>query len=141
MALLANQPLDIERLIASVASPSHGAITTFSGVVRDHNDGNSVASIEYGAYPEMAERVAAELIAEAHDRWPVRVALAHRVGALEVGETAVVVVVASPHRAEAFAACRYLIDQLKIRVPIWKHEHYTDGDSCWVGSDTGSDLA
>ncbi len=105
---------------------------TFVGTVRDHARGRSIRSLEYEAYPGMAEREMEKICDEAAGRWQgARVAIAHRVGHLEIGEIAVVVVAAAPHRSEAFAACRFAIDTLKERVPIWKKEFATDGEY-WV---------
>ena len=98
--------------------------------------------LDYSAYHEMAEAECARVVAEAEARWPVRVALQHRIGTLEVGEAAVVVVAAGAHRDEAFAACRHVIEELKRRVPIWKREHFADGQVDWVGAaDAGQEPA
>jgi molybdopterin synthase catalytic subunit len=105
---------------------------SFVGNVRNQARGHSIKFLEYEAYPEMAEREMDKIAAEAGERWPgTRVAIAHRVGHLEIGEAAVVVVAVSPHRAEAFEACRFAIDTLKITVPIWKKEVATGGEY-WV---------
>lgn len=126
-------PIDVAALLASVPSPSDGAVLLFVGVVRDENDGRGVASLEYEAYAEMAERKMREIADEARARWPVGdVALVHRVGRLEIGEASVAIAVASPHRAEAYEASRYLIEQLKRRVPVWKREGYVEGETRWV---------
>lgn len=126
-------PIDVAALLASVPSPADGAVLLFVGVVRDENDGRSVASLEYEAYAEMAERKMREIANEARARWSVgRVALVHRVGRLDVGEASVAIAVASPHRAEAYEASRYLIEQLKRRVPVWKREGYVKGETRWV---------
>ena len=104
----------------------------FIGAVRDHARGRSIRYLEYEAYPEMAVQEMERIADEASRRWPdTRVAIAHRVGHLEIGDLAVVVVAASPHRAEAFEACRFAIDTLKETVPIWKKEVATDGEY-WV---------
>jgi molybdopterin synthase catalytic subunit len=129
---LSDQPLDVGETVARVAGRGMGGIVTFVGTVRDASRGKVIEHLEYEAYPGMAEREMEKIAAEAGDKWPgSRVAVAHRVGHLEIGEIAVVVVAAAPHRAEAFAACRYTIDTLKERVPIWKKEVATDGAS-WV---------
>ncbi|HTD20703.1 MAG TPA: molybdenum cofactor biosynthesis protein MoaE, partial [Ktedonobacteraceae bacterium] len=123
---------DRNALIASVAHASAGGIVTFEGVVRDTARGKQVRYLEYDVYPEMAEQQIRAIVAEAERRWGVdRVAVAHRYGRLEIGEASVVIVVATPHRAEAFDACRYIIDTLKATVPIWKKEVATDGEE-WV---------
>ncbi len=129
---LTREPLDRNALIAAVASASVGGIVIFEGVVRDNARGKHVRYLEYDLYPEMAEQQIRALIAEAHGRWGVeRVAVAHRFGRLELGEASVIIVVATPHRAEAFEACRYIIDMLKATVPIWKKEVATNGEE-WV---------
>jgi molybdopterin synthase catalytic subunit len=126
---LSRDPLDLTKLGA--ADPRDGAVCLFVGVVRNENDGRAVRSLEYEAYEEMARPLMDEIAQETLARWPVtRVEMVHRIGILAVGEPSVAVAVTSPHRAEAFAACRYAIDSLKARVPIWKKEHYTDG-SVW----------
>ncbi len=129
---ITREPLDRNALIASVAHESAGGIVTFEGVVRDTARGKQVRYLEYDVYPEMAEQQIRAIVAEAERRWGVeRVAVAHRFGRLEIGEASVVIVVATPHRAEAFDACRYIIDTLKATVPIWKKEVATDGEE-WV---------
>lgn len=129
---LQTDPLDLSALIAAVSGPSRGGIATFLGLVRDHHGGRAVVGLEYSAYAPMAEAESARIVAEAEARWPVRVALAHRVGALAIGDAAVAVVAAGDHRAEAFEACRYVIEEVKRRVPIWKREQYADGTVAWV---------
>jgi molybdopterin synthase catalytic subunit len=129
---LTHEPLDRNALIAAVSHPSVGGIVVFEGVVRDNARGKQVRYLEYDVYKEMAEQQIRAIIAEAARRWGVeRVAVAHRFGRLEIGEASVIIVVASPHRGEAFEACRYIIDTLKTTVPIWKKEVSTDGES-WV---------
>jgi molybdopterin synthase catalytic subunit len=110
-----------------------GAVALFLGTVRDHNDGRDVDGLEYEAYGPMAERVLAEIAAEAASRWQTdRIAAAHRFGLLAIGEASVAIAVSTPHRADAFDACRYIIEQIKERLPIWKRESYGDGTSEWV---------
>ncbi len=129
---ISDQPLDAGAVVARVLGPDAGGIVTFVGTVREASRGQSIRHLEYEAYPEMAEREMEKICAEAAERWPgARVAVAHRVGHLEIGAIAVVVAAAAPHRAEAFAACRYTIDTLKQRVPIWKKEFAASGDT-WV---------
>lgn len=132
MALLTAEPLELGDLIAQVVGPDRGAVTTFLGLVRDHHDGHRVLRLEYSAYPDMAEAEATAILGEASDRWPVQLAARHRTGMLEVGEAAVAVAAAGAHRGEAFEACRYVIEELKRRVPIWKREYYADGSVGWV---------
>jgi molybdopterin synthase catalytic subunit len=129
---LTREPLDREALVRAVSYPSVGGIVVFEGVVRDHARGKRVCYLEYDVYEEMAVEQIRIIIAEAQQRWGVEhVAVAHRFGRLEIGETGVIIVVASVHRSEAFEACRYIIDTLKQRVPIWKKEVTTDGE-IWV---------
>ena len=128
--LLTREPLDLGALQA--VTPEDGALCLFVGVVRNANAGRAVRFLEYEAYEEMARREMERLEAEARSRWPVtEVRIAHRLGRLEIGEASVAVAVGSPHRAEAFAACRFVIDTLKARVPIWKKEHF-EGGAVWV---------
>ncbi len=129
---LTNEPLDRNGLVTAVTHPSAGGIVVFEGVVRDNARGKQVRYLEYDVYKEMAEQQIRAIVAEASKRWGIeRVAVAHRFGRLEIGEASVIIVVASPHRAEAFEACRYIIDTLKATVPIWKKEVATNGEE-WV---------
>jgi molybdopterin synthase catalytic subunit len=126
-------PLDVSALRAALADPACGGYAAFEGWVRDHNEGQRVRHLEYEAYEALAVREAERIIAEAGARFGVaHAACAHRVGDLEVGELAVWVGVSAAHRDEAFRACRYIIDEIKHRLPIWKKEHYVGGDSGWV---------
>ena len=135
MTLLAvrDAPLDVSEAIAAVSHPGAGGVATFLGVVRETNEGRRVLRLEYEAYVSMAEkelvRIASEIEAEIKG---VRVAALHRVGTLEIGEVAVVCAASAPHRTEAFVAARQLIDRIKERLPVWKREHYVDGDRKWV---------
>jgi molybdopterin synthase catalytic subunit len=130
---LREAPLSIDEAVAHVQHAGAGAVCLFLGMVRDHNDGRAVLKLEYEAYPAMAlaemKRIAEELAAETPG---VRLAVLHRTGALLVGDVAVVCAASAPHRGEAYAACRALIDRVKARVPIWKREHGPDG-AYWVG--------
>ena len=129
---LSDRTLDVDEIVARVSGPDAGGVVTFVGNVRDHARGHSIQYLEYEAYPAMAEREMQKIADEAARRWPgTRVAIAHRTGHLEIGEAAVVIVAAAPHRAEAFEACRFAIDTLKQSVPIWKKEVATDGEY-WV---------
>jgi molybdopterin synthase catalytic subunit len=122
----------IRALEEAVTTPGAGGVVTFQGVVRDNARGKQVRSLAYDAYVEMAEQQMARIAADVEQRWETSaVAMVHRIGRLEIGECSVVVVVACPHRAEAFEACRYAIDTLKSTVPIWKKEIYADGEE-WV---------
>ena len=129
---LTREPLKRDELVAAVSHPSVGGIVVFEGVVRDNARGKQVRYLEYDVYEEMAEQQIRAIVTEAQQRWGVkRVAVAHRFGRLEIGEVSVIIVVASPHRGEAFDACRYIIDTLKSTVPIWKKEVATNGEE-WV---------
>lgn len=133
---LTEQPLSTEAALAFVADPAAGGVTLFCGTVRDHAAGRAVAALEYEAYVERAEPEMRKLAEEARRRWPElrAVWLEHRVGRLEIGEAAVVVVASAPHRDRAFAAARWLIDTLKDTVPIWKRELWADGGAHWPGT-------
>ncbi|WP_084657902.1 molybdenum cofactor biosynthesis protein MoaE [Thermogemmatispora onikobensis] len=129
---ITREPLNREALVTAVAAPEVGGIVIFEGVVRNHARGKQIRYLEYDAYPEMAEQQLRRIVEEARQRWGAeRVAVAHRLGRVEIGEASVIVVVATPHRAEAFEACRYIIDTLKTTVPIWKKEVSLDGEA-WV---------
>jgi len=129
---LSEAPLDAAEAERRVRGPQMGGLVTFVGAVRDHARGRRIRHLEYEAYPEMALREMEKISEEAERRWPgVRVAIGHRSGHLEVGEAAVVICAAAPHRAEAFEACRFAIDTLKQTVPIWKKEVASDGEY-WV---------
>ena len=132
MAFLTELPLQLDTLVAEVAAPECGGVATFLGLVRNHHEDRAVARLEYSAYHPMAEAECAAIMAEAIAQWPVRVAMRHRVGTLLIGEAAVVVAAASAHRAAAFEACRYVIEEVKRRVPIWKKEFFLDGSVDWV---------
>ena len=123
--------LDLIALSGAVAASAagDGAIATFSGLVRDHNQGRRVEFLVYEAYEALAVRTLERIVREAHQAWPdTRLGVHHRVGRLEIGEASIIIVAASPHRANAFAACRYTIERVKQIVPIWKHEHFAGGD-------------
>ncbi len=125
--------LDVAEATAAVSGPDIGGIDLFVGAVRDHNQGRPVTRLEYHAYISMAEKEMQRIAEEIAQELPgVRLAALHRVGALGVGDIAVVCAAGAPHRGEAFAACRALIDRIKQRVPIWKREHGPDGPY-WVG--------
>jgi molybdopterin synthase catalytic subunit len=124
----------MERLARAVRDPRAGAIVVFLGTTRVHNEGRRVVRLEYEAFAGMAEREMRVLVDQAHRRWRLRrVAMAHRTGVVPVGQVSVGVAVSSGHRAEAFAACRWLIDRLKRTVPIWKREHFRGG-RVWIGT-------
>lgn len=132
LAELRDTSLSVDEISAAVSDPTAGGVALFVGTVRDHDHGRAVTRLSYSAHPSaeaelrrVAEKVAADFDVRA-------LAAVHRVGELDVGDVAVVVAVACPHRAEAFQACRTLIDDLKNSVPIWKHQHFGDGESEWV---------
>jgi molybdopterin synthase catalytic subunit len=134
---LTRSAISQDALVAQVSGPDRGGVVTFLGLVRNHQDGKGVLRLEYSAYEPMAEAESARIVAEAEARWPARVALLHRVGELGIGDVAVAVATASAHRAQAFEACRYVIEETKRRVPIWKKEFYADGTVGWVDPTTG----
>lgn len=120
-------------MLARIATPADGAVLLFTGLVREQNDGRPVTGMRYDAYQRMAEEVLAAIVAEASGRLGTdRLVVEHRVGELGVGEVSVLIAVASPHRAEAFEACRFVIEQIKSRLPVWKHERYADGGAEWL---------
>ena len=128
MSRIVEAPIDVDALERLVATVQHGAIVTFVGRARDHaDDGRTVVELEYEVYPEMAEAVMDEILADAERRWPVAVAAVHRYGLVPLGEAAVAIVAASAHRAEAYEANRFVIEAIKERLPIWKRERFTDG--------------
>jgi len=130
-ALVTADPLDRGAIEAYVLSPQDGALVTFEGVIRDHDHGASVTALDYEAHPE-AERFLRETCAEVARETGLRIAAAHRVGTLTVGDVALVASVAAPHRAAAFAACALLVDRIKERTPIWKRQHLDGGTTEWV---------
>ena len=130
---ISDGPLSVEAPVRAVTGTDCGAVVTFVGTVRDRNRGRAVVRLDYEAYPEMALRVFARIEEEARARWPgTRIVIHHRTGTLEPGALSVVIAAASPHRADAFSACRQAIEELKKDAPIWKREHYEDGSE-WVG--------
>jgi molybdopterin synthase catalytic subunit len=131
-AQITDEPIDRSALETFVRTDGDGALVVFEGVIRDHDHGSAVSSLEYSAHPD-AERFLSELCAEVAAETGLRVAAAHRIGTLVVGDVALVAAVAAPHRAEAFAACGLLVDRLKERIPIWKRQHLADGATEWVG--------
>ncbi|MEJ7738462.1 MAG: molybdenum cofactor biosynthesis protein MoaE [Chitinophagaceae bacterium] len=132
---VSEQPLDIAGLLAGTHHPRAGAIVLFSGEVRNHSNGKAVQYLEYEAHSSMASAMILKIIAEARSRWDLNIALAqHRLGKVAIGESAVVVITASAHRSEAYAANRFIIDRIKHEVPIWKCEYFIDGTSEWGGN-------
>lgn len=130
---ITDRPIDAVALLAEAATTRDGAALLFVGVVRDHNDGREVGHLEYSAFREMGERVLRQIAREAADQWETgNIAVAHRIGRLDLGEASVAIAVASPHRDAAYQASRYIIEELKRRVPIWKKEGYLAGESEWL---------
>ncbi len=126
-------PLSVPEVQAAVSAGEAGGIAVFAGAVRDHDHGSAVTGLTYAAHPS-AEAELRRVAAEVAEKYPVeRIAAVHRVGDLEIGDLAVVVAVSCAHRADAFDACRMLVDELKATVPIWKHQRFADGGSEWVG--------
>jgi molybdopterin synthase catalytic subunit len=126
--------LDVAAHEAAVAHPAAGAVVSFAGVVRDHDDGRSVSRLIYEAHPNAAAVLRAVAAEIAEDPAVRAVAVSHRVGPLAVGDVALAAAVATAHRADAFALCARLVDTAKARLPIWKHQHFTDGTDAWVNS-------
>lgn len=134
---LQSTPLDPAPLRAALDDPRAGACVTFEGWVRNHNEGEVVQSLAYEGYAALAEREGGRILAEARERFALLGAVAvHRVGHLQIGELAVWVGVSAAHRGAAFDACRYIIDEVKARVPIWKKEHYHSGATAWINCAT-----
>jgi len=134
---IVTEPIVPEEILADFPSLEDGACVLFLGVVRNHNQGKDVIGLGYEVYQGMAEKTLAVIAAEASHRFGSdRITVFHRIGELRVGEVSTAIAVATPHRGEAFEASRYIIEELKQRLPIWKREHYVDGDSDWVGSNT-----
>lgn len=132
-ALVTDQPIDPARMLDGALSPADGAALLFWGVVREQNDGRAVSQLEYSAYAPMAEKEMLRIADEARERFGTGgIHIVHRVGLLRIGEASVAIAVASPHRAGAYEASRYVIEQLKQRVPVWKREGYVDGQTEWV---------
>jgi molybdopterin synthase catalytic subunit len=130
---IVSREIDPASLIREVGSQQNGAISVFIGTVRDVNDGRSVSSIEYSAYKSMAETELARILDEAEERLGISaLVVEHRIGLLELGDVSVAIAAAHPHRAPALDCTRYVIEEIKKRVPIWKMEHYTDGTREWV---------
>jgi molybdopterin synthase catalytic subunit len=134
-AAVGEQPLDVDEHARLVEHDAAGAVVTFAGVVRDHDGGRPVTGLEYSAHPTAAS-VVAEVAADVAARTPgVRaIAVSHRVGPLDIGDVALACAVAAEHRREAFTVCAELVDEVKARLPVWKHQRFTDGSDEWVNS-------
>ncbi len=132
MIQIVETAIDLDAVLEAVADPAAGAVVTFDGRVRNHARGKPVTHLYYETYGSMALREMKKIRAEAMRRWPlVNLAIVHRVGLLQIGESSVLIAASAAHRADAFEACRFAIDTLKTTVPIWKKEHYQDGE-VWV---------
>lgn len=132
-AVVQSDPIDPERVLAHVGSDEDGAVLLFLGVVRNHADGRSVRGMHYEAYEAMASGVLREIAGEAAEKLGTdRLSVVHRTGELAIGEVSVAIAVSSPHRAESYEASRYVIEEIKKRLPVWKKERYVDGDASWV---------
>jgi molybdopterin synthase catalytic subunit len=135
-------PLDLQALTREItaAGTGDGAVASFLGLVRDHNQGRRVSYLDYEAYEPLAVRALNRIVDEAREAWPsARLGVHHRIGRIELGEASIIIVAASPHRADAFAACRYMIERVKQIVPIWKHEHFEGGDVWLEGATADPD--
>jgi molybdopterin synthase catalytic subunit len=127
--------IDACALLDEVAQHRNGASVLFVGTVRDINDGSPVTALDYSAYTDMAETELAAIVLEASERWSTPdIVVEHRIGNLTLGDSSVAIAVAHPHRSEAYEASRYIIEELKRRLPVWKREHYVDGRSEWVNA-------
>lgn len=136
MFTISTVPVETAAVLAEVEDPTCGGLVVFEGRVRNHHRGRDVLRLEYEAYQSLAEAEGKRIVAKAREKFPIHAAASvHRTGLLEIGEIAVVVAVSAAHRDEAFDACRYIIDELKATVPIWKREFYADGTDEWTGCD------
>jgi molybdopterin synthase catalytic subunit len=133
MFKVTTEPLKVQEVNDLVKRPTDGAVVTFDGIVRNNFDGRPVDYLEYEAYAAMAEKKLAEIAAEVQQKFAVgEVAMVHRIGRLEIGESSIVIAVAAPHRQAAFEACAYAMDRVKEDVPVWKKEFFADGKAHWV---------
>jgi molybdopterin synthase catalytic subunit len=133
MSYLTRAPLPVDHLIAAVSSVACGGTCVFLGSVRNGPDEHGVTAIEYSAYEDMMEAEFARLLADAKARWPdARIAVRHRLGRIPAGEASIAIAAAAPHRAQAFDACRFVIEEVKRRIPVWKKELRADGSEVWV---------
>ena len=132
MFSISNTAIDLEALKRQVVTPEAGGFVAFEGWVRENNEGKEVAALEYEAYEELAVKEGKRILEEAQQFEILNACCIHRTGALKIGDLAVVVMVSSAHRKEAFVACEFIINEIKKRVPIWKREYYADGTTSWV---------
>ncbi len=131
-AVITGEEIDLRAVQGAVESPRSGAVVVFHGVVRNHDEGHDILSLDYQAHPD-AERILAECCATVSEETGLSVAAAHRIGHLEIGDVALVAAASAAHRREAFEACELLVERIKSTVPIWKRQYFTDGHSEWVG--------
>ncbi|BAU56352.1 molybdenum cofactor biosynthesis protein MoaE [Halorhodospira halochloris] len=132
-AFTTTEPIQVDRAVSFVTSSSYGATNLFTGTVRNSHNNRQVEGITYDGHRVLADKTLQSIAAEAHDKWPeISIYLSHFIGRLGVGEISVIIAIGSPHREPSFAACRFIIEQLKMRAPIWKQEHYVDGSSDWL---------
>jgi molybdopterin synthase catalytic subunit len=140
MFSVTHKALNLQELVDFVTQPEAGAIVTFIGTTRNNNEGRRVVALDYDAYPEMAEKELARIGDEAKEKWSIqRMAIVHRIGPVQITEPSVVIAVSAAHRADAFAACRFAIEEIKKTVPIWKKEVF-EGGEVWIGTQSGHPL-
>jgi molybdopterin synthase catalytic subunit len=140
MFRVTHKALNLQELVAFVTDPEAGAIVTFVGTTRNNNEGRRVVALDYDAYPEMAEKELARIGDEAKKNWNIqRMAIVHRIGPVQITEPSVVIAVSAAHRADAFEACRFAIEEIKKTVPIWKKEVF-EGGEVWIGTQSGQPL-
>ncbi len=132
LTVITKSRLDPAALGRAVSSPKHGAVASFIGAVRAVHAGRFVTAVSYDCFLPLAEKELSRISAAAERRWPVRVAVAHRIGLLKVGEASVAIAAGSIHRAQAYEACRFVIEEIKLHLPVWKKEHYVQGDGRWL---------
>jgi molybdopterin synthase catalytic subunit len=140
MFRVTEKPIDINELLTFVTRPQTGAVVTFVGTTRDHNDGRRVVALRYEAYTDMAEKELERVGQEARERWRIeRIAIVHRIGHVDIGESSVAIAASAAHRNDAFEACRFAIEEIKRSVPIWKKELF-EGGELWIGTQSGQPL-
>jgi molybdopterin synthase catalytic subunit len=140
MFRVTDKPINLQELVDLVSDPEAGAIATFVGTTRNNNEGRKVIALDYEAYPEMAEKELARIGEDAKRKWQIcRMAIVHRLGAVQITQPSVIIAVSSAHRDAAFAACRFAIEEIKRSVPIWKKEVF-EGGEVWIGTQSGQPL-
>jgi len=132
VALITERPIRAEELVDFVGAPGHGATAVFVGTIRNSHDGRAVKAVHFDCFRPLAEKMLGDIAAEAAAKWKARVAVAHRLGRLDAGQVSIGVAAGTAHRAEAFEACRFVIEAVKARLPVWKQELYADGSSRWL---------